>query len=240
VADGERALESLHSGDYDLMLLDVIMPMMDGFEALRRMKEDSTLRRIPVVMISALNESNSVVRCIQMGAEDYLMKPFDPVLLNARIGASLEKKRLRDDERRRAEELQHLLDELRRTQDQLLVQENLASLGALTAGIAHEIRNPLNFINNFASASKELIEEIRNFAPLGMEASALFGQLENYMEKIDEHGKRAERIVRGLLMHSRGKSGEAETVDLKCLLTDALNLAFHAQRAQDRGFNVRI
>ncbi|MDP9054029.1 MAG: response regulator [Acidobacteriota bacterium] len=246
-ADGGQCLELLRSGEFDLVLLDVLMPGMDGFEVLQRMKADAALRATPVVMISALDESNSVVRCIQMGAEDYLMKPFDPVLLSARIGASLDKKRLRDEERKSAEDLQQLLDQLRRTQDRLLVQENLASLGALTAGIAHEIRNPLNFINNFATASKELVAEMRELLPVvkpeesaAGSLSRLFGQLEQYVEKIDEHGKRADRIVRGMLMHSRGKSGEPESVDMKNLLSDAVNLAYHAMRAQDRRFNLRI
>jgi two-component system NtrC family sensor kinase len=239
--DGGKCLELLRSGNFDLVLLDVLMPVLDGFEVLKQMKADAALRTMPVVMISALDESNSVVRCIQMGAEDYLTKPFDPVLLSARLGASLEKKRLRDEERKSAEELQQLLDQLRRTQDQLLVQENLASLGALTAGIAHEIRNPLNFINNFATASKELVGEIKGLLPDSpAPLSVLLSQLEQYVGKIDEHGKRADRIVRGMLMHSRGKSGEPEPVDLKNLISDALNLAYHAMRAQDRRFNLRI
>jgi two-component system NtrC family sensor kinase len=240
--DGKSGLVLLETGAFELVLLDVLMPVMDGFEVLKQMKSSPTLRETPVVMISALDESNSVVRCIQMGAEDYLMKPFDPVLLSARIGASLDKKRLRDEERRRAEELQQLLDQLRRTQDQLLVQENLASLGALTAGIAHEIRNPLNFINNFASASKELVAEIRELLPDPdvRNVTPLFAQLEQCVEKIEEHGKRADRIVRGMLMHSRGKSGDPETVDLENLLSDAVNLAYHALRSQDRRFNLRI
>ena len=99
-----------------------------------------------------------------MGAEDYLTKPFDPVLLNARINASLGKKRLRD---------------------QLVVQENLASLGALTAGIAHEIRNPLNFVTNFASSAREVVQEMqsamREADPDRL--SALFAQLEQYKRK---------------------------------------------------------
>ncbi len=95
---GREALEMLASGHFDLVLLDVLMPDLDGFEVLRQMKAHPALRDIPVIMISALDEMDSVVRCIEMGAEDYLPKPFDPVLLRARVGACLEKKRLRDKE----------------------------------------------------------------------------------------------------------------------------------------------
>ena len=107
-ADGQAALELLGhqpSPPVELVLLDVMMPDLDGYEVLRRLKGDVTLRDIPVLMISALDEMDSVVRCIELGAEDYLPKPFDPVLLRARIGACLEKKRLRDQEARQAREL---------------------------------------------------------------------------------------------------------------------------------------
>jgi DNA-binding response OmpR family regulator len=96
--NGRRAIEMVGAAAFDLLLLDIMMPEMDGYEVLRYLKQDKTLSHIPVIMISALDEIESVVRCIEMGAEDYLPKPFDPVLLRARIGASLEKKRLRDQE----------------------------------------------------------------------------------------------------------------------------------------------
>jgi CheY-like chemotaxis protein len=96
--NGRQALEMIRAESFDVVLLDIIMPEMDGYQALEQMKGDSTLRDIPIIVISALDEMDSIVRCIGMGAEDYLPKPFDPVLLRARIGASLEKKRLRDQE----------------------------------------------------------------------------------------------------------------------------------------------
>ncbi len=96
--NGREALEKLHSETFDLVLLDIMMPEMDGYEVLQRLKADEALRHIPVIMISALSELDSVVRCIEMGAEDYLLKPFNPTLLKARIGACLEKKRARDRE----------------------------------------------------------------------------------------------------------------------------------------------
>jgi CheY-like chemotaxis protein len=96
--NGRQALEMLDAGCYDLVLLDILMPEMDGYEVLARLKSDPARRDLPVIVISALEEMESVIRCIGMGAEDYLPKPFDPLLLRARIGASLEKKRLRDQE----------------------------------------------------------------------------------------------------------------------------------------------
>ncbi len=117
--DGRRALDALHAGKFDLMLLDIQMPELNGYEVLERMKDDPALRNIPVIVLSASDETERVARCIEMGAEDYLPKPFDPVLLQARIGASLEKKRLRDredfhlrqiqEEKQRSDELLHII-----------------------------------------------------------------------------------------------------------------------------------
>ncbi len=108
--NGRAALEMLGSGAFDLVLLDVMMPELDGREALARMKADESLRHIPVIMISASEEIETVVRCIELGAEDYLPKPFNPTLLKARVDASLEKKRLRDRERSRAQSLERELE----------------------------------------------------------------------------------------------------------------------------------
>src|SRR6267378_3249642 len=95
--DGEEAIARLKTGAFDLVLLDVMMPKVDGFQVLAWLKDQARLRDLPVIMISALTEMNSVVRCIELGAVDYLLKPFNPVLLKARLGATLEKKRLRDE-----------------------------------------------------------------------------------------------------------------------------------------------
>ncbi len=108
--DGAEALERLRAEAFDLVLLDVMMPKLDGYQVLERLKGEGRLHQLPVVMISALQELDSVVRCIELGAEDYLPKPFNPVLLKARIGACLEKKRLRD---QAAAQLERMADELR-------------------------------------------------------------------------------------------------------------------------------
>jgi CheY-like chemotaxis protein len=103
--NGREALEMVRVQDFDLILLDIMMPELDGFEVLRQLKSDTMLRDIPVIMISALDEIDSVIRCVEMGAEDYLSKPFDPVLLKARVGANVEVRHMRDRERTYAEQL---------------------------------------------------------------------------------------------------------------------------------------
>ncbi|MCU1233658.1 MAG: response regulator receiver sensor signal transduction histidine kinase [Candidatus Solibacter sp.] len=247
--DGAEALAALENGDFDLLLLDILMPRMDGFEALARIRKSERFTDLPVIMISALDEIQSVVRCIEMGAEDYLPKPIDPVLLRARIGASLEKKRLRDRERQKTAELERALQRLKETQDQLVVQEKMASLGALTAGVAHEIKNPLNFVTNFAVLSVDMMKEVQELiAPVralmpakeGEHLDDLLTDLAGNLDRIRDHGKRADSIVRGMLAHSRGGSGQKETVDLNALVEEAVNLAYHGLRAQDPTFNITL
>jgi adenylate cyclase len=111
---GRDALDRLASETVDLILLDIMMPEIDGLEVLRRLKDDARLRHIPVIMISALDDVDSVVRCIALGAEDYLPKPFDPVLLKARIGACLEKKRWRDQEQTYLTQIERQMQEIER------------------------------------------------------------------------------------------------------------------------------
>ena len=128
-AGGREALELVRLHPVDLVLLDVMMPELDGYAVLQRLKGDPVLRHIPALMISALDELDSVVRCIELGAEDYLPKTFDPVLLRARINACLEKKRLRDREAQHAQELEEWNRTLeRRVVDQVALVERLGRL----------------------------------------------------------------------------------------------------------------
>jgi len=114
--DGEEAIARLQAESFDLVLLDVMMPKVDGYQVLTWLKDQPRLRDLPVIMISALNEMNSVVRCIELGAIDYLLKPFNPVLLKARLGSTLEKKRLRDEIDAHLARLENELDAARRLQ----------------------------------------------------------------------------------------------------------------------------
>jgi DNA-binding response OmpR family regulator len=120
-ADGRQALELLNSRPFDLVLLDIMMPNVNGYEGLSAMKADERLRHIPVIMISAVDEIDSVIRCIELGAEDYLPKPFNPTLLRARVGASLERKRLHDQVTARTRELTESLERQTATSEVLQV-----------------------------------------------------------------------------------------------------------------------
>ncbi len=121
--NGRRALEMVRAEPFDLVLLDIMMPEMDGYQVLSEMMSDPVLKHIPVIMISAVTEMDSVVKCIELGATDYLPKPFNPVLLKARVGATLEKKRLRDKERLWAKSLERELEIGREIQKSFLPEE---------------------------------------------------------------------------------------------------------------------
>ncbi len=153
------------------------------------------------------------------------------------------------DLKRRQQELEQALVRLRAAQARLIQAEKMASLGQLTAGIAHEIKNPLNFVNNFAGLSVELLDELKETAAPAIAGLAederadvdkIVGMLTGNLEKIAEHGRRADGIVKSMLEHSRGASGERREVDLNNLVEEALNLAYHGARAQDQKFNVTL
>ena len=141
------------------------------------------------------------------------------------------------------------LRELKTAQASLIQAEKMASLGQLTAGIAHEIKNPLNFVNNFASLSVELLNELKAAAGPAIagldedtraEIDETVEMLTSNLEKIGEHGRRADGIVKSMLEHSRGGTGERRNVDLNGLVEEALNLAYHGARAQDQNFNITL
>jgi signal transduction histidine kinase len=142
------------------------------------------------------------------------------------------------------------LEDLKQAQDQIVRQEKMASLGALTAGIAHEIKNPLNFVNNFADLSRELAVELKEDLArdgtvldpkIAADVPDILEQLDMNLAKIKEHGVRADGIVRGMLLHSRGTSGQqVQATDINALARDAVNLAYHGMRANDQNFNVAL
>jgi GAF domain-containing protein len=160
---------------------------------------------------------------------------------------AIENVRLFEQVQERTKELSKSLDELRTAQDRLIQTEKLASLGQLTAGIAHEIKNPLNFVNNFSALSMELVEELDDMLkPATLdnktreETSELTEMLKGNLEKVVQHGKRADAIVKNMLLHSRQGSGEHRPVDINALVEESLNLAYHGARAEKPGFNITL
>ncbi|MBS1744162.1 MAG: GHKL domain-containing protein [Bacteroidetes bacterium] len=143
---------------------------------------------------------------------------------------------------RQKEELQNALDDLRQVQKQLIQSEKMASLGELTAGIAHEIQNPLNFVNNFAEVNRELLAEMNEEIAKGNleEVKSLAKDIIDNEEKITHHGKRADAIVKGMLQHSRNSSGQKEPANINVLADEYLRLAYHGLRAKDKTFNATI
>ncbi|MCC5932879.1 MAG: AAA family ATPase [Balneolales bacterium] len=174
-------------------------------------------------------------------------------LLSGQIAVSLENAQLYENLELKIEErtsdLKASLENLRATQEQLIQQEKLASLGQLTAGIAHEIKNPLNFVNNFSEVSIEMVDELREelsgliAGNAGSEddiVTEILDDIEANLRKIYEHGSRANAIVQSMLMHSRGSSGKMEPTDLNALIKEYVNLSFHGMRAAKDAFNVAL
>jgi len=205
--NGRQALDMLRAESFDVVLLDILMPEMDGHQVLAHMKEDNNLRDIPVIVISALDEMDSVVKCIEMGAEDYLPKPFDPVLLKARLGASLRKKKLRD------------LEVIYLQQEVMLRQsEKLATLGKLSAGMAHELNNP-------AAATQRGAEQLRK----------AFFRLQQSHFKIGELGLSSAQLAALLELDQLAQERAREPVDLDSL--DRSDIEYEIETwLEDRGF----
>jgi GAF domain-containing protein len=160
---------------------------------------------------------------------------------------AIENVRLFESVEARTRELAKSLEDLRSTQDRLVQTQKLASLGQLTAGIAHEIKNPLNFVNNFSAVSAELIDELRDAlaganldSKLRVEISEIAHTLQSNLDKVVQHGRRADAIVKNMLLHSREGSGEHRLVDLNALVEESLNLAYHGARAEKQGFNITL
>src|SRR5690242_20335170 len=160
-----------------------------------------------------------------------------------------ERKRSEAEIRAARDAAESALRELQTAQASLVHAPKMAALGQLTAGIAHEIKNPLNFVNNFAGLSVELLDELKEATAKAIgvldaderaEIVDTIGMLTGNLEKIAEHGRRADGIVRSMLQHSRGGSGDWQASDLNALVEEALNLAYHGARAQDQSFNITI
>jgi signal transduction histidine kinase len=228
-----RASEDLARGNLD----SVLPAVTSGDEVGRLATAFARMQRDVKRYISDLQETSAARERAAAQLEEYSRT------LEQKVGERTQELRAKN------ADLETTLTELKKTQQQLIVQEKLASLGALVAAIAHEIKNPLNFVTNFAELSAELVQELREVIdsekdrldPKHLEElAALIDDLQQNVAKIREHGRRADGIVGGMLQHARGKAGEPVPTDLNALLAEYAALAYHGLRAQDASFNVTL
>jgi len=200
--DGGEAMDVLQQQAFDLVLLDIMMPIKDGFEVLQEIKTHDDLRMIPVIMITALDDTSSAARCIQLGAEDYLTKPFDPILLRARVSSCMERKRLSDQERHYRSQIEQYNDELQDRVQQQVQQITSAQLGAIFAmSKLAESRDP---------ETGEHLERMREYCKV---LSIHLGKAPKYQSIIND--AYIENIYAASPLHDIGKVGIADSVLLK-------------------------
>ena len=203
-----------------------------SFETEKKMQESD----MAIKLLNAKNESNRKMKYYLIGIVSLL-----GLLAGALALFYQNKRKAGKDLSAQNMKLSHTLEQLKATQSQLIHSEKMASLGELTAGIAHEIQNPLNFVNNFSEVNTELIEEMKEELKAGRtaEATGLADDIKSNNEKIAFHGKRADSIVKGMLQHSRSGSGQKEETDINSLADECLRLSYHGMRAKDKSFNAK-
>lgn len=262
VLNGRLAIDAAQLDPPDLILLDIMMPETDGYQVCQSLKQHQQTEDIPIIFLSALDTVANKVKAFTMGGVDYITKPFQQEEVLARVKTHLRLRQLNRELQQRnshlkrevkqrkkvAAELKATLQELKEAQEQIIVQEKLASLGALMAGIAHELRNPLNFVNNYAESSVELVADTRTaietqatrLTPelLGL-LYELLADIQDNARAIHQHGQRAERIIHNMMQPTR-ESSDRQMVHLNTLLAEAADLAYYSRRAQTPEFNVTI
>jgi signal transduction histidine kinase len=224
---------------------DILLDTEYGYHSAQQLGGFRTMLGVPMLRdgapIGVLGMTRSEVRPFTEKQIDLLTTFADQAVI------AIENVRLFEQVQERTKELSLSLEDLRTAQDRLVQTEKLASLGQLTAGIAHEIKNPLNFVNNFSALSGELIDELNDLLKstalddkVREEIGDLTQMLKSNLEKVVQHGKRADSIVKNMLLHSREGSGEHRPADINAIVEESLNLAYHGARAEKSGFNITL
>lgn len=248
-SNGAMALQQVASHAPELILLDVLMPGMDGFDVCTQLKQNAATRDVPVIFMTALSDSIDKVKGLQLGAVDYITKPFDVNEVLARIQLQLQLRSLNRTLEEKNQQLSVIIRQLQAAQTQLINQEKLAVAGTLIAGVSHELRNPLNYINNYAEGSVELTDElidelhrpIEQITPERMNTvQDLLVELRENAIATRQHGRRAETVIQQMLAQVRSNRTVFEPTDLNTLLDQAVRLAYKSRCANADGFNATL